>query len=92
MSEPAQYKRADGGVPNSDLYQLLAYTTALDLPGGLLIYAQGEREPVTHTVRHSGKQLEIATLDLSGTLEETLARIGDLAQRIRRVLPEVQGA
>lgn len=80
-----KYKRADGGVPNADLYQLLAYATALDLPGGLLIYAQGEQEPVTHTVRHSGKRLEVATLDLSGALEETLARIGDLAQRIRRL-------
>ncbi len=78
-----KYKRADGGVPNADLYQLLAYATALDLPGGLLIYAQGEREPMEHTVRHSGKRLEVATLDLSGALEETLARIGDLAQRIR---------
>ncbi len=77
-----KYKRADGGVPNSDLYQLLAYATALDLPGGLLIYAQGEREPVAHTVRHSGKRLEVATLDLTGALEDTLGRVADLAQRI----------
>ena len=80
-----KYKRANAGVPNADLYQLLAYATALDLPGGLLIYAQGEREPAAHTVRHSGKRLEVATLDLSGALEETLDRIGDLAQRIRRL-------
>ena len=78
-----KYKRADAGVPNADLYQLLAYATALDLPGGLLIYAQGERESVTHAVRHTGKRLEVATLDLAGTLEETLDRIGDLAQRIK---------
>ena len=70
-------------MPNTDLYQLLAYATALDLPGGLLIYTQGERESVTHTVRHSGKRLEVATLDLAGALEETLNRIGDLAQRIK---------
>ena len=80
-----KYKRANAGVPNADLYQLLAYATALDLPGGLLIYAQGEREPVAHTVRNSGKRLEVATLDLSGALEGTLDRIGDLAQRIRRL-------
>ncbi len=77
-----KYKRMDTGVPNADLYQLLAYATALDLPGGLLIYAQGEREPATHTVRHSGKRLEVAALDLSGALEATLARVGDLARRI----------
>ena len=64
-----KYKQTDNGVPNADLYQLLAYTTALDLPGGLLIYAQGERKPSTHTVRHSGKRLEVAALDLSGTLK-----------------------
>ena len=88
-----KYKRADAGVPNADLYQLLAYTTALDLPGGLLVYAKDEREPVAHTVRNSGKRLEVATLDLSGALEGTLDRIGDLAQRIRRlrrsVIPRV---
>ena len=78
-----KYKRADGGAPNSDLYQLLAYATALDLPGGLLIYAQGEREPVAHTVRHSGKRLEVATLDLTGALEDTLGRVADMARRIR---------
>ena len=80
-----KYKRADAGVPNADLYQLLAYTTALNLPGGLLIYAEGEREPAAYTVRHSGKRLEVATLDLSGALEEILDRVGDLAQRIRRL-------
>ena len=33
----AKYKNITGkSVPNADLYQLLAYTTALDLPGGLL--------------------------------------------------------
>ena len=77
-----KYKRAETGAPNADLYQLLAYATALDLPGGMLIYAQGERKPAAHTVRHSGKRLEVATLNLSGTLEETLGRIGELAQRI----------
>ena len=78
-----KYKRIDVRVPNADLYQLLAYATALNLPGGLLVYAQGEPEPATHTVRHSGKRLEVAALDLSGDLEGVLARVGDLAQRIR---------
>ena len=77
-----KYKRVDPGARNADLYQLLAYATALDLPGGLLIYAEGEPEPAIHTVRHAGKRLEVAALDLSGTLEGTLARVGTLAQRI----------
>lgn len=77
-----KYKRVDRRARNADLYQLLAYATALDLPGGLLIYAEGEPEPAIHTVRHAGKRLEVAALDLSGTLEGTLARVGTLAQRI----------
>lgn len=80
----AKYKRIrDERVPNADLYQLLAYATALDLPGGLLIYAQGEAEQVVYQVRYAGKRLEIAALNLSGTIDELLASIGKLANRIR---------
>ena len=60
-----------------------AYATALALPGGLLIYAQGEAELAAYRVRHAEKRLEIAALDLSGTIDDLLARIGALAQRIR---------
>ena len=41
----------ESNVPNADLYQLLAYATALDLPGGLLIYAKGERPPDSYVDR-----------------------------------------
>ena len=81
-----KYKRIDTSVPNADLYQLLAYTTALDLPGGLLIYAHAEGEPGTYTVRHSRKQLEVAALDLSGTLEDTLTRARQLARHLTSLL------
>lgn len=70
-------------VPESDLYQLLAYVTALDLPGGMLIYAQGEAEVADYTVRHCGKTLKVAALDLSGTLEQTLGRVRELAGQIK---------
>lgn len=80
----AKYKRVKHAhVPNADLYQLLAYTTALDLPGGLLIYAEGETNDVVHGVRHAGKQLEIATLDLSGNIDSLRSEIGRLAERVR---------
>lgn len=76
----AKYKRiTHANVPNADLYQLLAYATALELPGGLLIYAEGEAEPREYHVRHASKRLEVAALDISGTLEETLARIKSLS-------------
>jgi len=79
----AKYKKiTHASIPNADLYQLLAYATAEHLPGGLLIYAEGEDEPREYSVRHAGKQLEVAALDLSGTLEETLARVKSLSQKV----------
>ncbi len=79
----AKYKRIDhSSVPNADLYQMLAYTTALNLPGGLLIYAQGEAEAATYKIRNTYKQLEVVALDLSGSLEEILDRVKAIAHRI----------
>ena len=79
-----KYKSIDDErVRNSDLYQMLAYVTALDLPGGLLIYAKGEAEAAKYRVRHSGKLLEVNALDLSGSLDCVLQRVRGLAERIR---------
>ena len=79
-----KYKRiVDERVPNADLYQLLAYTTALDLPGGMLIYAKGEAEPMQYEVRYSGKRLHVAALDLDGPLSDVLDRVGVLAEKVR---------
>ena len=79
----AKYKHIKGNVPNADLYQLLAYATALDLPGGLLIYAKGERQPDSYQVPNAGKCLEIAEIDLAGDVDELLRRVDELAKRIR---------
>lgn len=80
----AKYKRIqDDRVPNADLYQLLAYATALNLPGGLLVYAEGEADDVAHVVRHAGKRLEVSALDLSGTIDDLRGRIHRLAERVR---------
>ena len=88
----AKYKRVKNEqVPNADLYQLLAYTTALDLPGGLLIYAEGEANDVVHRVLHAGKQLEVATLDLSGSIDNLRAEIGKLAERVRALQRDSRG-
>ncbi len=81
----------DQPVRHADLYQLLAYTTALDLPGGLLIYAEGEANDVAHRVRHAGKQLEIATLDLSGSIDKLRAEIRKLAERVRALHRDARG-
>lgn len=79
-----KYKRVSGEtVPNADLYQLLAYLIAADLPSGMLIYAAGEAEPFRHTIPKAGKQLEIVTLNLNQRPQEILQDIERLAARIR---------
>lgn len=80
----AKYKRINvAGIKHPDLYQLLAYATATDLRGGLLIYAAGEGIPARHEVVFAGKRLEVASLDLQGTPTEILAEIKVLAGRVR---------
>ena len=80
----AKYKNLSSAstAPNADLYQVLAYATALGLPGGLLIYAAGEAEAMLYRVRHTGQRLEVAALDLSGTLDDALAGVSALAQTV----------
>jgi 5-methylcytosine-specific restriction enzyme subunit McrC len=79
-----KYKRIRiHGVKHSDLYQLLAYTIAAGLDGGLLIYAAGEGEPVVHEVVDLGKRLEVTTLDLTGQPEAILRQVQAVAERVR---------
>ena len=80
-----KYKRASDGAPNADLYQLLAYVSALDLTGGILVYANGGVNDETYTVRHSKKRLEITPLDLSGSLDQVLARVDAIAMRVKEL-------
>ena len=85
----AKYKGIENeSVPNADLYQLLAYVTALHLPGGLLIYAQGKGETATYTVRNSGRRLEVAALNLGGSLDAVLKRVDVLAERVKALRDE----
>ena len=87
----AKYKNVTGKrVPNADLYQLLAYATALDLPGGLLVYARGEAAERTYRVHNAGKRLEVAAVDLAGSIEELRASIGRLAERVRALRAEAR--
>ena len=82
----AKYKRTEHNrATNADLYQALAYATALDLPGAMLIYAEGEAEPVTHRVQHAEKWIDVVSVDLSGEIEKLQASVATLAKRIYRV-------
>lgn len=85
----AKYKRISvKGINHPDLYQLLAYTVALNLPGGLLVYAVGEAERVRHEVVHVGKHLHVTTVDLSGSPDEILQDIARIARRVRQLALE----
>ncbi len=80
----AKYKRIEPPhAPSADLYQLLAYATALDLPGGMLIYAEGEPRRAIHRIRHARKQLAVVTLDLTGEPGEILGQMSELADQVR---------
>ncbi len=71
----------DGLARTADYYQLLAYSTALDVPEGVLIYAQAEGAPPDEevTVRHTDKRLVTYRLDLSGPLDQVEGSAADLA-------------
>jgi len=78
-----KYKRISvAGYQHGDLYQLLAYSIAASTPGGVLIYAQGEHPAATYTVRHTGKELHVVTLPLTGEPDQVLSEIHALALRI----------
>ena len=85
----AKYKNiTDKSVPNADLYQLLAYATALDLPGGLLIYAKGEASLASYRVRHADKWLEVVEVDLAKPLGTILKRVDQIGRRIEELRDE----
>lgn len=87
-----KYKRLRlTAYPNADLYQLLAYATAVRLDSGLLIYAAGEEEPATHRVSYTGKILETLALNLDCPPKELLEQVKKLAARIN-VLAEGRAA
>ncbi len=83
-----KYKVAESqrGLPTSDHFQLLAYTTALDLPEGALIYCRDPNQPGTGyeaiTVRNADRRLYSCGLEMSGSPVEVEGEIKSLAEWI----------
>lgn len=78
----AKYKaESPAGYPNADLYQMLSYCTALQLPIGYLLYAEG-RAPVTHMIRNAGIQVVQRPINLSRDPKEILDDIDQLAAEL----------
>ena len=82
----AKYKRLPAGAyRNADLYQLLAYAVALDLPGGTLVYAADEGvSTAEHIVVHADKRLHVVALDLMAPRAGVLRQIASIALHIER--------
>ncbi|MEZ5181530.1 MAG: hypothetical protein R2702_06610 [Acidimicrobiales bacterium] len=76
----AKYKaEKPAGFPNADVYQLLAYCTALDLTDGHLVYAKGNEDTVTHRIRNIAVTIHAHTLDLSADPAAVVSQIDQLA-------------
>lgn len=86
----------DGTGRSNDYYQLLAYTTALDLPTGILIYckdAKSEVDKSTVVVRNSGKNLIARAIDLAGppsSVEGEISTLADLILESARTRAEIR--
>ncbi|MGH9290900.1 MAG: McrC family protein [Acidimicrobiales bacterium] len=85
----AKYKvTASGYGRDADYYQLLAYTAALDVPEGVLVYCRHDgATPTDIEVAHVQKRLRVWPVSLSGTpaaIDAELDRLAaDIAARVR---------
>ncbi|WP_234328119.1 McrC family protein [Streptomyces sp. NRRL S-37] len=85
----AKYKtEKKDGYPDADLYQMLAYCTALGLPAGHLVYAKGNAPHAGHRVREAGIVLHQHALDLDRSPDGLLAEVSDLAGEMAAIAPE----
>jgi 5-methylcytosine-specific restriction enzyme subunit McrC len=83
--DDCKYKHTTGSTPNPDVYQMLAYLTALQLDEGLLVYAAGEEVPHDMTIRHAGKRIHVRTVGGARVPADILIQIGQLAAEIRAI-------
>ena len=68
----------------ADIYRMLAYCAAADLPSGLLVYASGgSPDSAVHRIRNTGMAIEVVSIDLEGSPEETLLQVQALGDRVR---------
>lgn len=81
----AKYKaEKPQGFPDADLYQMLAYCTALDLAVGHLVYARGNAPHAAHRVRHAQITIHQHALDLDQPPAGLLAEVRALAAHLVR--------
>ncbi|GIJ43396.1 McrBC 5-methylcytosine restriction system component [Virgisporangium aliadipatigenens] len=82
----AKYKleHLSSGYPGTDVYQMLAYCTALRLNEGWLVYAQGTTPAVPRRIRNTEIDVMHYPLDLSLPPSDLLLQVDALAHRAMR--------
>jgi 5-methylcytosine-specific restriction enzyme subunit McrC len=79
----AKYKaEKPAGYPNADIYQMLAYCTALGLNEGHLIYAAGNEEPAVHHLKGSDVTVYAHALDLDRTPDQLILQVAHVAAAV----------
>jgi 5-methylcytosine-specific restriction enzyme subunit McrC len=82
----AKWKRLPGNTETADLYQILAYGTALGAKGVVLVYP-GKRWSVReYRFTHTPLQLMICTLQVGGTREACVRSVRRLARALKAQL------
>lgn len=79
----AKYK-ADK-IPNADVYQLLAYCTAIGLTDGHLVYARGVEQPRKYEITGAGVTVWAHAVDLALPPKALIRQVGELASDLNRV-------
>ena len=86
----AKYKAEKySGFPNPDIYQMLAYCSAMRLPSGHLVYAKGNEPRQSYLLPHtglggSGVSVTAHTLDLEASPADLLLQVDALAEEMTR--------
>jgi 5-methylcytosine-specific restriction endonuclease McrBC regulatory subunit McrC len=86
---------ADAGVIHADIYQLLAYAVANELPEASLIYAMPKSEQVglkllnTHKIVGADARINVFALDLTTSPGEVLRQIAEFSKSFEPRLSEV---
>jgi 5-methylcytosine-specific restriction enzyme subunit McrC len=75
----AKYKNTGSLAGNADIYQLVAYCTALRVTPGYLLYAAGQQEVTTHVIRNGPIEVVVVALDLSLHPQRILDELAALA-------------
>lgn len=82
----AKYKvEKPAGFPEADVYQLLAYCTAMRLRDGHLVYAKGNADQGVRLIRNTDIRIHTHTVDLSLLPDQLLAHVDALAREIASV-------